>query len=78
VLGARALRFGMKNYPQNLNTQSSQHGDCLPRRDTHGRTKRAKRLLRIPQRIELVLQGESLLNDATALWIYRAAVLGFQ
>src|ERR1700739_3287867 len=33
------------------------------------------RHLRIPQRIGLVLQGESLLNDATALWIYRAAVL---
>jgi monovalent cation/hydrogen antiporter len=30
--------------------------------------------LRIPQRIGLVLQGESLLNDATALLIYRAAV----
>jgi len=28
------------------------------------------RHLRIPQRIGLVLQGESLLNDATALWIY--------
>jgi hypothetical protein len=33
------------------------------------------RHLRIPQRIGLVLQGESMLNDATALWIYRAAVL---
>jgi monovalent cation/hydrogen antiporter len=33
------------------------------------------RHLRIPQRIGLVLQGESLLNDATALFIYRAAVL---
>jgi monovalent cation/hydrogen antiporter len=32
------------------------------------------RHLRIPQRIGLVLQGESLLNDATALLIYRAAV----
>ena len=31
--------------------------------------------LRIPQRIGLVLQGESMLNDATALLIYRAAVL---
>src|ERR1700757_2715177 len=30
--------------------------------------------LRIPQRIGLVLQGESLLNDATALLIYRGAV----
>jgi hypothetical protein len=30
--------------------------------------------LRIPQRIGLVLQGEGLLNDATALFIYRAAV----
>ena len=33
------------------------------------------RHLRIPQRIGLVLQGESMLNDATALLIYRAAVL---
>src|SRR5216684_5996548 len=33
------------------------------------------RELRLPQRIGLVLQGESLLNDATALLIYRAAVL---
>jgi len=33
------------------------------------------RHLRIPQRIGLVLQGESMLNDATALWIYRATVL---
>src|ERR1700738_1320940 len=33
------------------------------------------RHLRIPQRIGLVLQGESLLNDATALLIYRAGVL---
>src|SRR6478609_1173421 len=33
------------------------------------------RHLRIPQRIGLVLQGESMLNDATALFIYRAAVL---
>ena len=32
------------------------------------------RHLRIPQRIGLVLRGESLLNDATALLIYRAAV----
>src|SRR5207244_9124524 len=32
------------------------------------------RHLRIPQRIGIVLQGESLLNDATALLIYRAAV----
>ena len=32
------------------------------------------RHLRMPQRIGLVLQGESLLNDATALLIYRAAV----
>src|SRR5580693_8725146 len=32
------------------------------------------RHLRIPQRIGLVLQGESMLNDATALLIYRAAV----
>jgi Na+/H+ antiporter len=31
--------------------------------------------LRLPQRIGLVLQGENLLNDATALLIYRAAVL---
>jgi monovalent cation/hydrogen antiporter len=31
--------------------------------------------LRLPQRIGLVLQGESLLNDATALLIYRAAVV---
>ena len=30
--------------------------------------------LRLPQRIGAVLQGESLLNDATALLIYRAAV----
>ena len=30
------------------------------------------RHLRIPQRIGLVLQGESMLNDATALLIYRA------
>jgi CPA1 family monovalent cation:H+ antiporter len=30
--------------------------------------------LRIPQRIGLVLQGESLLNDATALLTYRPAV----
>jgi NhaP-type Na+/H+ or K+/H+ antiporter len=29
----------------------------------------------IPQRIGLVLQGESMLDDATALLIYRAAVL---
>jgi monovalent cation/hydrogen antiporter len=33
------------------------------------------RHLRISQRIGLVLQGESMLNDATALLIYRAAVL---
>jgi hypothetical protein len=33
------------------------------------------RHLRIPQRIGLALQGESMLNDATALWIYRAADL---
>ncbi len=33
------------------------------------------RHLRIPQRIGLVLQGEGLLNDATALLIYRAAVI---
>jgi NhaP-type Na+/H+ or K+/H+ antiporter len=33
------------------------------------------RHLRIPQRIGFVLQGESMLNDATALLIYRAAVL---
>src|ERR1700724_990025 len=33
------------------------------------------RHLRIPQRIGLVLQGEGMLNDATALLIYRAAVL---
>jgi monovalent cation/hydrogen antiporter len=33
------------------------------------------RHLRIPQRIGLVLQGESMLDDATALLIYRAAVL---
>jgi monovalent cation/hydrogen antiporter len=33
------------------------------------------RHLRIPQRIGLVLQGESMLNDATALLIYRTAVL---
>ena len=33
------------------------------------------RHLRIPQRIGLVLQGEGLLNDATALLIYRAAVV---
>ena len=32
------------------------------------------RHLRIPQRIGFILQGESLLNDATALLIYRAAV----
>ncbi len=32
------------------------------------------RHLRIPQRIGLVLQGEGLLNDATVLLIYRAAV----
>jgi CPA1 family monovalent cation:H+ antiporter len=32
------------------------------------------RHLRIPQRVGYVLQGESLLNDATALLIYRAAV----
>ncbi|MBV8744621.1 MAG: cation:proton antiporter, partial [Xanthobacteraceae bacterium] len=32
------------------------------------------RRLRIPQRVGLVLQGESLLNDATALLIYRGAV----
>jgi hypothetical protein len=32
------------------------------------------RHLRIPQRIGLVLQGESMLNDAPALLIYRAAV----
>jgi Sodium/hydrogen exchanger family len=32
------------------------------------------RHLRIPQRIGLVLQGEGLLNDATALLIYGAAV----
>jgi CPA1 family monovalent cation:H+ antiporter len=32
------------------------------------------RNLRIPQRIGFILQGESLLNDATALLIYRAAV----
>ena len=32
------------------------------------------RHLRIPQQIGLVLQGEGLLNDATALLIYRAAV----
>src|SRR5213078_4012894 len=31
--------------------------------------------LRLPQRLGLVLQGESLLNDATALLIYRAAVV---
>jgi Na+/H+ antiporter len=31
--------------------------------------------LRLPQRLALVLQGESLLNDATALLIYRAAVV---
>src|SRR5260370_3480229 len=31
--------------------------------------------LRLPQRIGIVLQGQSLLNDATALLIYRAAVL---
>ena len=30
--------------------------------------------LRLPQRIGAILQGESLLNDATALLIYRAAV----
>jgi len=34
------------------------------------------RHLRIPQRIGLVLQGEGLLNDATALLIYRAAFGG--
>jgi monovalent cation/hydrogen antiporter len=33
------------------------------------------REIRLPQRIGVVLQGESLLNDATALLIYRAAVL---
>src|ERR1700719_1402204 len=33
------------------------------------------RHLRIPQRVGLVLRGESMLNDATALLIYRAAVL---
>jgi len=33
------------------------------------------RELRLPQRLGLVLQGESLLNDATALLIYRAAVI---
>lgn len=32
------------------------------------------RELRLPRRIAFVLQGESLLNDATALLIYRAAV----
>jgi CPA1 family monovalent cation:H+ antiporter len=32
------------------------------------------RHLRLPQRISFILQGESLLNDATALLIYRAAV----
>ena len=32
------------------------------------------RYLRIPRRIGFILQGESLLNDATALLIYRAAV----
>jgi CPA1 family monovalent cation:H+ antiporter len=32
------------------------------------------RRLRIPQRVGLVLKGESLLNDATALFIYRGAV----
>jgi monovalent cation/hydrogen antiporter len=32
------------------------------------------RRLRIPQRVGIVLQGESLLNDATALLIYRGAV----
>jgi CPA1 family monovalent cation:H+ antiporter len=32
------------------------------------------RELRLPRRISFVLQGESLLNDATALLIYRAAV----
>jgi NhaP-type Na+/H+ or K+/H+ antiporter len=31
--------------------------------------------LRLPQRIAFVLQGESLLNDATSLLIYRAAVV---
>jgi Na+/H+ antiporter len=31
--------------------------------------------LRLPQRIGFVLQGESLLNDATSLLIYRAAVV---
>jgi CPA1 family monovalent cation:H+ antiporter len=33
------------------------------------------RQIRLPQRIGAVLQGESLLNDATALLIYRAAVI---
>jgi monovalent cation/hydrogen antiporter len=33
------------------------------------------RQIRLPQRIGTVLQGESLLNDATALLIYRAAVI---
>jgi monovalent cation/hydrogen antiporter len=33
------------------------------------------REIRLPQRIGVVLQGESLLNDATALLIYRAAVI---
>jgi monovalent cation/hydrogen antiporter len=33
------------------------------------------RELRLPQRLGLVLQGESLLNDATALLIYRAAII---
>ena len=32
-------------------------------------------LRHLRMRIGLVLQGESMLNDATALWIYRAAVL---
>jgi CPA1 family monovalent cation:H+ antiporter len=31
--------------------------------------------IRLPQRVGLILQGESLLNDATALLIYRAAVV---
>ena len=39
-----------------------------------GRSHRGTAAARIPQRIGLVLQGESLLNDATALLIYRAAV----
>jgi monovalent cation/hydrogen antiporter len=37
-------------------------------------TNEVLRHLRIPQRVGLVLQGEGLLNDATALLIYRAAV----